>query len=159
MLKNKNNPSLFSGVMLAYAILLLHVLLIAILGIMVIFFRGIVHYMVWIFLGGTIAIAASAYFFYKRIKAQGKTVKDLLNSPLLSGKSVEVSLLGGMASVKIDRSGAASPPVIEATPQVPKLESAKEARIRELTELAKKLEDDLISPEEYDKAQKRIFKH
>ena len=158
MVKDKNTPSLFRGVMLAYFILILHVLLIAVLGIMVIFFRGIVHYMIWIFLGGTIAIAASAYYFYKRIKAQGKTVKDILSSPLLSGKSVEVSFLGGMASLKIDRSGAPSPPAIESSPTVPKLEDAKEKRIRELTELARKLENDLISPDEYDKAQKKIFK-
>lgn len=158
MVKDKNNPSLFRGVMLAYFILILHVLLIAFMGIMVIFFRGIVHYMAWIFLGGAVAISASAYYFYKRIKAQGKTVKDILSSPLLSGKSVEVSLLGGLASVKIDRSSASSPPAIESSPQAPQLESAREAQIRELTELARKLENDLISPDEYNKAQKKIFK-
>jgi hypothetical protein len=41
---------------------------------------------------------------------------------------------------------------------VPKLEDTNEVRIRELTELAKKLENDLISPDEYNKAQKKIFK-
>jgi hypothetical protein len=158
MEKDKNTPSLFRGVMLAYFILILHVLLIAILGVMVIFFRGIVHYMAWIFLVGAIVIAASAYYFYKRIKSQGKTVKDLLSSPLLSGKSVEVSLLGGMASVKIGRSSAPPPAAIESLQQVPKLEDTNEVRIRELTELAKKLENDLISPDEYNKAQKKIFK-
>ncbi len=158
MIRDKNNPSLFSGVMLAYLILLLHILLIAIMGVMVIFFRGVVQYMVWIFLGGIITISLSAYYFYRRIKAQGKTLRDILNSPLFSGKSVEVSLLGGMASIKINRTESPLPPAIETTTTVPKLEDEKAMQVRELTELAKKLENDLISPEEYYKAQKKIFK-
>ena len=158
MAKENNTPSLFRGVMMAYFILIMHVLLIAAMGIMVIFFQGIAQYMSWIFLGGTIAIALFAYYLYRRIKSQGKTFRDILNSALLSGKSVEISLLGGMASLKIDRSTAPSQPAIDVSADVPKLEDPNKVKIRELTELAQKLENDLISPDEYEKAQQKIFK-
>ena len=55
--KEKESPY-FKSVLVAYFILVLHVILVAGLVVMVIFFRGIINYMIWIFLGGLIVMIA-----------------------------------------------------------------------------------------------------
>ncbi|WP_054690371.1 hypothetical protein [Desulfosarcina cetonica] len=50
--KRKEGDGLVKSVMLAYLILALHLLLIAGIAILVLFFRGVVNYMLWIVLGG-----------------------------------------------------------------------------------------------------------
>ena len=75
LIKKEKEESHFKSVLMAYLILVLHVVLITGLVLLVIFFRGIINYMIWIFLGGTAAILASAYHFYKRMKMEGKTIR------------------------------------------------------------------------------------
>jgi hypothetical protein len=155
---NKNNDGLFKSVMLAYFILVLHVILMVGLGLLVIFFRGIIQYMLWIFLVGFAAVVGSGIYFYRRMKAQGKTVKEMLRTPLLSGRPVEVSLLGGMASFRVGPS--VRNPDIDGGGyyRAPRIEDSETIRVREITELAKLLKNNLITPEEYNEAKKRIFK-
>jgi len=98
------------SVMMAYLILVLHVVLLMGLGVLVFFFRGIVHYMLWIVLFGAIAILASGYWFYRRMKAEGRSFRDTLNSPLFRNKTVEVSLLGGLAQFRVGHSN--GPPLL-----------------------------------------------
>jgi hypothetical protein len=149
----------FKSVLLAYFILVLHVLLIAGLVLMVIFFRGMIHYMIWIFLGGTAAILASGYHFYRRMKRDGKTLREILSSPRLSGRTVEVSLLGGLASFKVGKSDKTPALSSDSTGQYrPQLEDPKAIRLRELTELVRLLENNMITLDEYNKAKKQIFK-
>jgi len=156
--KIKQGFDLTKGVFLAYFILVLHVLLIAGIGLLVLFFHGFLNYMVWIFVAGSVAIGISAYLFYRRMKAEGKTLKDVLNSSAFRGQSVEVSLLGGLASFKINRPDAA--------PQLPdaladpsrQLEDPETVRARQLTELAQLFEKELITREEFNTAKKRLFK-
>ena len=100
MEKNRGE-GLFKSVMLAYFVLVLHILLIVGLGLLVIFFRGIVQYMIWVFLFGFIAILGSFYYFYRRMKAEGRSLREMLRSPLFLDRPVEVSLLGGLASFKV----------------------------------------------------------
>jgi len=154
----KKETGLFKGVMLAYFILILHVILIAAMGMLVIFFRGIVAYMPWIFIGGCALLLGSGYYFYRRIKAQGKSLRETLNSPLLQGKSFEISLMGGLASFKVGQHDANPPIVISAGDNRPQLEDPSAARLRELTELANLLEKDLITPDEYNRFKRNLFK-
>lgn len=157
--KLKEGFNVTKGVFLAYCILILHVLLIAGLGILVIFFRGMVSYMTWIFIGGTTVLLLSAYYFYRKMKAQGKTIRDILNSPSFSGRSVEVSLLGGLASLKVGRPDtlpALSTRVAETTLQI---EDPETLRTRELTELARLYEKELITQDEYTIAKRQLLKH
>jgi hypothetical protein len=155
---NKSGEGLFKSVMLAYFILALHVLLMVVLGLLVIFFRGIIQYMMWVFLAGIAAICGSGYYFYKKLKAEGKTVKEMLKTPLLNGRPVEVSLLGGLASFRV------GPPYQQnrigtgENRPIHQLEDPETSRIREITELAKLLENNLITREEYDKAKKQLLK-
>lgn len=154
----KKEPGVFKGILLAYFVLILHVVLIAAMGLMVIFFRGVVVYMPWIFIGGVTLILSSGYYIYRRLKAHGKSLRETLNSPFLQGKSFEVSLLGGMASFKVDVDGTSRPPpAITAADPPLRLEDMTTKRLRELTELARLLENDMISPDEYNKLKRRLF--
>jgi len=149
----------FKSILIAYFILVLHVLLIAGLIVLVIFFRGIIHYMIWIFLGGTAAILASGYHFYKRMKKDGKTLREILSSPRLNGRTVEVSLLGGLASFKIGKSDNIPALGSNSTGQHrPQLEDPETIRLRELAELVRLLENNMITLDEYNKVKKQILK-
>lgn len=154
---NRSGDGLFKGVMLAYFVLALHVLLMVMLALLVFFFRGIIQYMVWIFLAGGAAICGSGYYFYKKMKSEGKTVREMLKTQLLNGRPVEVSLLGGLASFRV------GPPSRQKQLEegdygsVRQLEGPDTLRIREITELARLLENNLITREEYDRAKKQLL--
>ncbi len=157
--KKKNETGLFKGVMTAYFIVVLHVLLIAGVGLLVIFFQGIINYMPWILLGGSALIIASVYLFYIRIKKQGMTLRETLKSPMFQGRTVEVSLLGGLASVKIG-GGSGGAPALENNSSTQYLQLADPAsvRLKELTELADLLEKNLITLDEYNTFKQQILK-
>ncbi|MDI6688058.1 MAG: SHOCT domain-containing protein [Desulfobacterales bacterium] len=156
--KRKDEDSPFKGVMLAYFILVLHVLLFAGIGLMVIFFRGIINYMLWILIGGGVIIIAVAYYIYRRMKEEGKTLKETLSSPMFSGRPVEVSVLGGLASFKIGRPSNIPTLGYDQSKQFLQLEDSSTMRIRELTELANLFENNLISQDEYNIAKQQVFK-
>jgi hypothetical protein len=59
----KGGEGLFKSVMMAYLVLVLHLLLVFGLGLVVIFFSGIVQYMLWIFLLGAITILGFVLLF------------------------------------------------------------------------------------------------
>lgn len=142
--------------MLAYFILLLHVVLIAGLGVLIIFFKGIVTYFPLIVLAGLSVIGGSAYYVFKRLKIEGKSLRSVLNSPLFSGKSLEIRLLGGAASIKIDGHNVNSDiPEIEVGERSP-LEDPTSARIRKLTTQAKQLENDYFHPEAYQQIKRNL---
>ncbi len=156
--EKKSGNGLFKGVMLSYFILVLHVLLLAGIGLMVIFFRGIINYMLWILIGGCVIIIAAAYYIYRRMKEEGKTLKETLSSPIFSGRPVEVSVLGGLASFKMGRPSNMPALSNNQPKQFLQLEDSSSMRIRELTELANLLENNLITRDEYNKAKQQIFK-
>lgn len=143
------------SVLTAYFILVLHALLIVGLGFLVLFFRGLVHYMLWIFLGGAVLVMGSGYLFWRRMKAEGKTLREMLSSPMFRGRTVEVSLLGGLATVKVGNG-----PAIGDGPDGPalQLEAPASARIRELGELARLLENDLITMDEFNRTKQQLMK-
>ena len=157
--KNIEADKHFKSVLMAYFILLLHVLLVTGLVLLVIFFRGIINYMIWIFIAGSIAILASGYHFYKRMKEEGKTLRDILSSPRLSGRTVEVNILGGLASFKVGRPD--NVPLLNSDSpgtHQKQLEDPNTIRTKELTELVRLLQDDMITLEEYNKAKRQILK-
>ena len=155
--KPKEKTQYFESVMMAYAILIFHVFLIALLLLLVIFFHGLIQYMIWIFLGGSAAIIFSGYHFYKRMKAQGKTLKEMLRSPLLGDRIVEVSFLGGVASFKVTGTGGVQAIDGQSFTQTRQLEDQATIRIRELTDLVRLLENDMITLEEYQNIKRQIF--
>ena len=102
--KNQSE-NLFKAVILVHIILFLHLLIIVGLVLMVIFFRGVTEYMLWIFLGTAVLFILSGLLIYRRIKSKGKKMfHDIENSSLFRGRSFEVSFLSGLASLKFGRS-------------------------------------------------------
>jgi hypothetical protein len=158
--KNKNQgENLFKAVIMAHIILFLHLLIIVGLVLMVIFFRSITRHMLWVFLGATGLFMLSGLFIYWRIKSKGKKIfHDIESSSLFQGRSFEVSFLGGLASLKFGQ-----PDDLKAIENLPsgaklQLEDPESERIRELTELARMYEKDLITSEEYSRAKNQILK-
>jgi hypothetical protein len=154
---DRPGAELFKGVLLAHLILALHLILIAMVVIVVIFLGGIARYWLWILLGGLALVGASGYFFYRRLKAQGRNVlRDLKDVRMPAGGSLEVSFMGGLASVRFARPGQTGP---EALPPsaTPLLEDAETQRVRELTSLAQMYEKELITREEFERAKAVLF--
>ena len=155
--KPKETEGVMKSVLTAYFILILHALLFAGLGVLVLFFRGLVNYMLWIFLGGTALIVTSGYLFWRRMKAEGKTLQEMVNSPMFRGRTVEVSLLGGLASFKLGN-GPAVPALGAGDDGLPlQLEDPASARVRELSELARLLENDLITMDEFNRTKQQLM--
>lgn len=158
--KDENwSGDIFKGVLLVHVILGLQVLLIGFLGLMVMFLGGAARYMLWIFLGGAFLLILSAYIFYRRAKARGKSaLRDLAQSDVFARGNVEVRFLGGLASLKINRSAVDRALLDSPASQNLQLEDPDTIRVRELTQLARMLENDLITPDEYSRAKKSILK-
>ena len=157
--QKKEGESLFKGVMLAYMVLVLHVVLLVGIALLIIFFRGIINYMLWIFLGVSAIIIISVYLVYRRMKKEGKNLKETLNSPIFGGRPVEVSILGGLASVRMGRPSNSLPALgNDPSKQILQLEDANSIRIRELTEIARLLEKNLITQDEYNRIKRQILK-
>jgi len=157
--KKKKETGLFKGVLMAYVILILHVVLAALVGCVVLFFRGITEYMIWILVGCSGLIIFSGYYFYRRVIKEGRNLRRTLHSPMFSGREVEINLLGGLASVKIG-SPTANVPALDSSgtfEPVRQLEDPATVRIRELKELARLLENNLITLEEYNQTKQELF--
>jgi membrane protein implicated in regulation of membrane protease activity len=157
--KKKQSSGLFQGVFMAYFILLLHVLLLAGLGCLVLFFRGFVQYMLWIFLGGAVLLMYSGYRIYKRMKQEKQNLGNILRLPSLNGRSFELQFLGGLASIKVGGSSEnyaigmdTSEPLY-----IPQLEDTASVRVRELSELARLFENELITLDEYNQSKKQLL--
>ncbi|UCD32252.1 MAG: hypothetical protein JSV38_16120 [Desulfobacterales bacterium] len=156
--KKKEDDKHLKSVMMAYFILVLHVILAAGLVLMVIFFRGILNYMIWVFLGGSVIVIASCYKFYTRMKREKKTLREMLSLPHNIDRTVEVSVLGGLASLKIGK--AYNRPALDgrSSGQVKQLEDPDTVRIKELSDLVRLLEQNLITLDEYHRYKENIFK-
>ena len=125
---------------------------------MVIFFRGIIQYMIWIFLGGMLLLMGSGYYFYRKMKAEGKTLREMLQSPMLNGRAVEISFLGGIASVRLGRNERL--PALEGNSDMAlkQLDDPGSSRVKELNELAHLFKNKLITLDEYEQAKQQLFK-
>jgi hypothetical protein len=153
----KNNEGLFKSIFIAYLILFLHLFLFSALGLMVVFLNGMMQYMVWVLLGGMTLVGLSAYWFFRRLRKEGRSLGETLRSPLFQGRAVEVSLLGGMATLKLDKPHSGD--ILELDSPAPplQLEDPESARIKEISLLAQLLEKELITPDEFTKAKQRLL--
>ena len=156
---NEQGREIFKAVLMTHFILFLHLLIIAGLGVLVIFFRGVTQYLLWILLGGILLIGFSGSFIYWRIKSKGrKTLQEMEQSPVFQGRSFEISFLGGLASLKVGNPNKAAQLENRSSITKLQLEDPEAIRIRELTELAQMVEKKLITLEEYHRMKKQIIK-
>jgi hypothetical protein len=157
--KDKSN-NLLKGVFVAHFILLLHALLVIGIGLMILFFSGLVNYIAWLLIGGLALIAGAGYLLYKKAEKQGKNLQEMLALPHFAGKNIEISILGGMASIKVESNAGDSTkhlPDSDTVYNAPRLESPITIQVNELTELAKLLEKNLITEEEFNLAKRKIL--
>ena len=85
-------------------------------------------------------------------------VAKLLQLPEFKDRRVEVNLLGGLASFKIDHNDPARRAIEgEITAPARQLEDPDLMRVRELSELSRLLENNLITLEEYDRVKNILF--
>ena len=156
-IKNNNGEGVIKSVFIAYFILVMHLSLIAGIGLLVLFFGGIITYMLWIFLGGSSIILGIGYLLYKRMKKEGRSLQDVLSLPEFSGRSVEVNLLGGLASIKVGKSEGL--PAISYNPENEPKRISGQANlyVQDLSELARLFEKNLISQEEFQKAKDQLL--
>lgn len=159
MQKKKETTAVVSSLFLASSVLIFHVVLLAAMGILVIFFSGIVNYLFWIFLGSCALIGGGAYFFFRYMKKDGgRVLYQLMSLPEMQGKNLEIKLLGGLASMKIADDGDKTLAIdVDHQSVSHQLEDPGTVRLRELTELARLMENKLITPEEFDQAKKTLF--
>lgn len=152
-----NREGLFKGIAAAYFILLLHVLLIVALGLIVIFFTSIAHYLFWILLGGMTLLGLSAYLFWRKLRREGESLRTTLQMPTFRDREVEISLLGGMASMRLGPPAERKSLSPVNTENRPMLEDPQARHVREIQALADLLEKKLLSQEEFDQAKQLIF--
>jgi hypothetical protein len=154
--QDKSGSELFKGVLLVHLILGLHVVMIALVGLVVIFFGGIARYWGWILAGGLALAAGGATWFYRRVKTQGRDLaREVRSASVPQGGTLEVSFLGGLASLRLSRPAGELPqPGGGATAL---LEDPQTVRIRELASLGRMVEQNLITREEFETAKRAIL--
>ncbi len=135
--------------MTAYLILILHVVLIALVGLVVVFLGGIAGHLFWVVAGGILLIAGSAFWFYRRMKKQGRQLRDTLNSDTFQGRPVEVSLLDGLVAFRVG-GRQSNQTLIDGSAQPLQLEAPENDQLQKLSELARMYEKGLISREEFE---------
>ncbi|MBN2808296.1 MAG: SHOCT domain-containing protein [Deltaproteobacteria bacterium] len=164
MTENKKNP-LLSGVMAGYMILLVHLLLIVVLATSVVFIQTLAKYIEYVLAGGFLLIFGSAIFFYHLLKKNGRQIINTLKNPAFHGQRIEISLLGGLASVSINNPDKDSqlmlenqPRTLKALPEIQTGSCPGESPQSELLRLADLYDRKLISEEEFQQLKREILK-
>jgi len=158
MTEDKKRP-LLSGIMAGYLVLLAHLLLIVILATAVVFIQTLAEYIEYVLAGGLLLIIGSAVFFYQLLKKNGKQIINTLQNPSFQGQNIEISLLGGLASVSINNPNKNSQLVlddqtttIQALPETPSISPQNE-----LLRLANLYDRNLITEAEFKQLKKEIL--
>jgi hypothetical protein len=148
--------SIYQSLAAAFMILAMHLLLLVSVGIVVLFFYGIINHSFWM------VIAISCFFIgcfwlLRRIRASRNVLNEVAGGSF-KGKTVEVRLLGGVANFKI--SDAQSDPQVghEQANSPKQLAAPPQENVTTLTELARLYENNLITREEYSRAKEDLFK-
>ncbi len=149
-LNNEQNKNIFSGVMLGYMVLVLHLLLMVGLGATVVLIKGIYDFRWLIFIAGIVLLGLSGYYFYHKFQEHKQKIVDLMSDPAFKDRTLEISLMGGMASIKLGNTNDNLQLVHDDTAQEIKLlDAPRSEQIKELSELNRMLADGLITRDEF----------
>ncbi len=162
MTESKKNP-LLSGIMAGYLILLIHLLLVIILATAVVFIQALSEYIEYILGGGVLLIIASGAFFYHLLKQNGKQILNTLQNPPFPGQDIEVSLLGGLASVSIKSQSREQPQMmlenqITTLNALPEHAAAASSPSNELLRLSGLYDRGLINRDDFNKLKNDLLK-
>ncbi|MFO7749479.1 MAG: SHOCT domain-containing protein [Desulfobacteraceae bacterium] len=158
--KRHDKEGIFKSLFAAYFVILLHVFLLAGTGVTVVLFRGVYNYLPWIMGGLAVLILVLFWFFYYRIKKSSNDIKDLLSFPEFRDRNVEIKLLGGVASVKIDGSGNPadfSTTLLSGGDEMPRLEQLPDRNENSLKDLADLYDRGLLTLDEFETAKKKLL--
>ncbi len=139
--------SIAKNIFIGYFVLILHVLLLVILGVFIVFFRGLIVYMPWIVGGGVCLMIVSGLWFYRKMKKSQSSLAERLSNGVPKDRAVEISFLGGLASVRLGTTRSGSDRYVDEAPL--QLEDSETSRLRSLDRLVKMYNNDLISKEEF----------
>ena len=159
-IRQKDKDGLFKNIFVAYFILLLHVFLLAGIGLSVVLFKGVYHYLPWIMAGIAILVLSIAWFIYRRMRETSSSLSEVLGTPQFQDRAVEIRLLGGLASFEIKaKEPRLLPGDTSLSPYSENLliESQGDRAERRLLELNGLYEKDLITKEEFDRARQTII--
>jgi len=150
--------SLLGSVFLAYGIVLLHLSLIALAVLLVLVVNGVANYFLWLVLGGLALVCGGAWLFLKKMVAQRQALRELLQLPEFRGKTIEISLFGGAAALKVDgRADRAVDVKALSTSATPLLENGLTARLDGLGELSRLYENGTITEEEFHQLKQELL--
>ncbi|NOY69332.1 MAG: SoxR reducing system RseC family protein [Deltaproteobacteria bacterium] len=93
--------NIIKSVFLAYFIIGFHIVFLGCIGVMFLFFNTLAHYFMWILLLSALTLTGSGFFLLRYMHKQRLFLLKLLSLPEFKGRSLEINLLGGLASVKI----------------------------------------------------------
>jgi hypothetical protein len=155
-MSEKVGNTLYQNILAAFLILIMHVVLVAGIGVLILFFYGIINHMAWIIIG-TSCLFIGGYWLYRRIKSDSRVLRNIAGDSL-KGKTVEISFLGGMATFKISDSQVNKRINKDPSNSLRQLEAPNSENINSLTELARLYEKKLITSDEYNKAKEKILK-
>ena len=160
--RRKDKEGLFKGIFAMYFILILHVFLLAGIGLTAVLFKGVYNYLPWILGTVTLLVIVFAYVFYRRIRTSTRDMKSILASEEFADRDIEVKLLGGLATFNISGragdpsrllpSGSGRENIVENT-----LDSAESRAERKIIELTTLYEKNLITREELDDARQKVL--
>ncbi|WDP92420.1 MAG: SHOCT domain-containing protein [Desulfobacter sp.] len=163
-IRKKDKDGLFKNIFVAYFILLLHVFLLAGIGLTVVLFKGVYHYLPWIMGGIALFVLTVAWIIYRRMRTTSSSLSEVLGMPEFQDRAVEVRLLGGFASfeIKARQTGNLLPeqtgvPGDPGHPQTKLIENAVDRAERKMLELNTLYEKNLITREEFEAARQNII--
>lgn len=150
--------SVLQNIFIAGSIILLHILLLAGVGMAVLLFSGVYTYLPWVM--GLIAIlaAGSLLFFFRRLKNNSSDIRKILSRPEFQDKTIEIKLLGGLASFKIEPDSRQAREISHASSQTRQLIYDNTHRIEtKILELNTLFEKKLITEEEFKAAKHELL--
>ncbi len=155
--KNYNNSGLFKSIFTAYFIVLLHVVLIAGIGVTIILFKGVYQYLPWIMGGIALLVMVISILLYQRIKNNSAQIKDILAMPQFQDRTVEIKLLGGIASFKITPETNQQTLIDHSYSNTLMIENDINKTEQKILRLTTLFEKDIITKEEFEKAKQNII--
>ncbi|MFH2091066.1 MAG: SHOCT domain-containing protein [Pseudomonadota bacterium] len=156
----KEKEGLFRNLVIAHIILLLHIFLLAGVGVTVVLFRGVYHYLPWIMGAIGVLILLIAGFFYRQMRSGTSDIQTILSMPVFQNRTVEIKLMGGLASFKLEAPKTTIVPLDHqiSNGQAPALLEQKIQKTEEsLYTLAALYEKDLITKEAFLQAKQALI--
>ena len=156
-IRKKDREGLFKSIFTAYFILLLHVFLLAGVGLTVVLFKGVYHYLPWILGGIGVLLVGLVLLIYRRMRESTSNIQSILGAPEFQDRAVEVRLLGGLASFKIKPKEQHSMLLEQHGANSHLIETSVARAERKMLELNTLYEKSLITRQEFDEARQKII--